>query len=344
MQTWQSPPSRHATVFPRLSPHWSEGLRPGGLASTSAPWGLDVAGCSPAQLLRRPLLGPRVTLRVLGTFPHVSTPHLVAVSVPRGSPLFRKWAPLVWGGAGSQSQTVMLMSMPGSITAELIAFWTDALSPSPAPGFSTELGDVPESNGTVVSWEVSGGGGLPSGGRDFLPAPFLPQSNGLHVCCGGCWRMGANPGVMILPSLPWLPGTAPREPWLGRMCPLGGAVHLPVESAPAPKGRASVPAGGGPHGHRPQVGSVHLPFPSDWPEAAAVAMPPTAHSWAQHPHGQLRALGHGPGIGSHHAALAGSRSRLGSCEFSGNTLHDLGSVMVQLLIVSLCRLLTVFIS
>ncbi|KAI4529753.1 hypothetical protein MG293_020431 [Ovis ammon polii] len=43
---------------------------------------------------------------------------------------------------------MMLMSMPGSITAELIAFWTDALGSSPAPGFSTELGDVPESNRT----------------------------------------------------------------------------------------------------------------------------------------------------------------------------------------------------
>lgn len=68
-------------------------------------------GVPPAQLLCRPLSGPRVTLRVLGTSPHVSTLHLVAVSVPRGFPLFKKWAPLVWGGTGSQSQTMMLMSM-----------------------------------------------------------------------------------------------------------------------------------------------------------------------------------------------------------------------------------------
>lgn len=204
--------------------------------------------------------------------------------------------------------------------------------------------DMPESSRTVVSWEASGGGGLPAGRRGFLPAPFLPPGNGPHVCCGSCWQMGANSGVMTLTGLPWPPGTAPQEPRLGRICPLGGAVHLPVESAPALKGRASVPAGGGPHRRRPQVGSVHLPFPSDLPEAAALAAPLTAHLWARHPCGQLRVPGCGPGIGSHHAGLAGSKSRLGSCEFTGNALHDLESVMVQPLTVSLCRLLTVFIS
>lgn len=49
MQTWQSHPSRHAAVFPRCSPHWSEDLHPGGLASTPAPWGLDMLGCSPSS-------------------------------------------------------------------------------------------------------------------------------------------------------------------------------------------------------------------------------------------------------------------------------------------------------
>lgn len=225
--------------------------------------------------------------------------HILLLSVcQESSPLFKKWAPLVWDGAGSQSQTMMLVSMQGSITVELIAFWTDALNPFPPPGFSTELGavasmlDVPESSRTVVSCEASGGGGLPAGRRGFLPAPFLLRGNGPHVCCGSCWRMGANPRVMTLPGLLWPPRTAPREPWLGRICPLGGAVHLPVESAPALKGRASVPAGGGPRRRRPQVGSVHLPFPSDWPEAAALAAPPTAHLWAQRPCGQL----HVPGL------------------------------------------------
>lgn len=147
--------------------------------------------------------------------------------------------------------------------------------------------------------------------------------------------MGASPGATAVPGLLWPPRTAPREPQLGRVCPLGGAVHLPVESAPAPKGRASVPAGGGPCGRRPQVGSVRLPFPSDWPEAVAPAAPPTAHSRVQRLCGWLRAPGHGLGVGRHHASPAGRRSQLGSCEFSGNTLHDLESVMIQLLTVSL---------
>lgn len=155
--------------------------------------------------------------------------------------------------------------------------------------------------------------------------------------------MGTNPGVTAVPGLLWPPGTAPQEPWLGRVCPLDGAVHLPVESAPAPKGKASVPASGGPCGCHPQVGSVHLPFPSDLPEAAAPAVPPTAYSRVQRLCGWLHAPGRGPGVGRHHTSLAGSRSRLGSCEFSENTLHDLESIMIQLLTMSLCWQLTVFI-
>lgn len=61
-----------------------------------------------------------------------------------------------------------------------------------------------------------------AGGRVPPPSPISAAAMDSTSAVGAAGGWGLNPGVMILPGLPWLPGTAPQEPWLGRMCPLGG--------------------------------------------------------------------------------------------------------------------------
>lgn len=160
------------------------------------------------------LVWPLEFLEPFLMFPH----HILLLSVCQEGPPFLKTGRLLSGGSESQSQAVMLMSMQGNITAELIAFWTDVLDPSPAPGFSTELGavasvlDVPESSRTVVSWEVSGGGGLPEGGRGLFPGSLLPQGTGSTSAVGATGRWGRVPERRLFLACCGRPRQLPENP------------------------------------------------------------------------------------------------------------------------------------
>lgn len=63
----------------------------------------------------------------------------------------------------------------------------------PELGAMASVLDVPESSRTVVSWEVSRGGGLPEAGRGFFPGSFLPQGMGSTSAVGATGRWGRIP-------------------------------------------------------------------------------------------------------------------------------------------------------